>query len=869
MRSDPSTNNCGGEVGSPHIRIPMKSREIPNLIEPLDEAEVRRDRENNSGGGTTNVLPLNNTTTESRDMGNSHAENSRTEYFNTGNQMSTRMNYYRSSASMPIIADDGRSATEEASAIFRKPDAPSTTTTTTSWSDVVSSNAVLSTPNRLRTRSTSSGETLLTSNNNMPNRPLQQHQPQQLLSNFPYMTARSQSFELESPSRQRGFPPSHPGNSSYKEIAFHSPMMYPSTLYQDFKPQHHLRENYSPISHADSLTTDQTSPMSSPSLSPHVSPAMHSRKQYGDGPPPLWQLWDVAENHSEPSSPHHRLHPYVPQSISQHQYHSPQYSSGNMMSSSSPMPALSLHSPPSGSRQQQQPHPQSMMYPRRPATTPYSGPTPASLPHSHSSLVHHHRSSIEFLKTLLRKKACLYEPVTSFAISLITWHVGRGLALTRGYFTRQQLQAGVHSCVAVKIDEGHVTRTKVNRCMQVILNSCFHYIIPRSDGSDECGKAYRTVFLREAADEQYAVGTLPPPWNDLNLPSITEIEEANTKFHDGEDNDHENKPEPGGKPQSKDCSSASVADESLDSGGKRSVLLCFNENIRSAADVFRSHNEFIRDVAHTGNLNLSPEEWQSFSWGSMVYGQRSALSDNFHSRYFYLAGLHDCMDQQDLFKLRTTWCAKRYDHDHSFCAFAHVGINRGWLRRNPSLHHYKPVMCPFVKPLPDAKDCYVNMCPLGVECNHSHSREEIVYHPESYKRQLCKKAHGACPLGDICPNIHAEMSSHSSHGYNRQGKRHHHDHGSSHRETHPGSKTRSTTTSASHTTTGFCKLPGGSPMLYIDPAPLSEFEKRLVLPGLQAMFRDQSASVYNASNKISPPLEYGWFGFRYSEVPAT
>ena len=488
------------------------------------------------------------------------------------------------------------------------------------------------------------------------------------------------------------------------------------------------------------------------------------------------------------------------------------------------------------------------MYPRRPATNPYSGITTA-LTHSHSSSAHHHRSSIEFLKTLLRKKACLYEPVTSFAISLITWHVGRGLALSRGYFTRQQLQAGVHACVACKIQDGHVTRTKVNRCMQVILNSCFHYIIPRPDGSEECSKAYRAVFLREAADEQYAVGTLPPPWNDLNLPSMIEVE-AITPFHDGEDD--ENKPDASG-------GGASVADESFDSGGKRSVLLCFNENIRSAADVFRSHNEFIRDVAHTGKLNLSPEEWQSFSWGTTVQGQRSTLSDNFHSRYFYLAGLRDCMDQQDLFKLRTTWCAKRYDHDHSFCALAHVGVNRGWLRRNPSLHHYKPVMCPFVRPLPDAEDCYVNMCPLGVECQHSHSREEIVYHPENYKRQLCKKEHGACPLGDICPNIHADPSQ----GFNRQSKRHHHDHGPYHRDTHPGSKTRPPANMMGHPSGGFSKLPGSSPMLYIDPAPLSEFEKTLVLPGLQALFRDHSASMYNAMNKSSPPpLEYGCFGFR-------
>ena len=95
-------------------------------------------------------------------------------------------------------------------------------------------------------------------------------------------------------------------------------------------------------------------------------------------------------------------------------------------------------------------------------------------------------------------------------------------------------------------------------------------------------------------------------------------------FHESdEDGDHPKIP-------NKVPSSASQAGDSLDSGGgkrargdsmdssggKRSVLLCFNENIRSAANVFRCHNEFIRDVAHTGNLNLTPEEWHSFFVGA-------------------------------------------------------------------------------------------------------------------------------------------------------------------------------------------------------------------------------------------------------------
>ena len=127
------------------------------------------------------------------------------------------------------------------------------------------------------------------------------------------------------------------------------------------------------------------------------------------------------------------------------------------------------------------------------------------------------RSSSEILKTLLRKKACLYEPDPSRAVALVTWLVGRELALEFGFFTRQQLQAGVHACVSEKIDSGVITRTKVNRCMQIILNSCFHYIIPRPDGTEENGNTFRLTFAREVADDATLLRVLPAPWNNLTI----------------------------------------------------------------------------------------------------------------------------------------------------------------------------------------------------------------------------------------------------------------------------------------------------------------------------------------------------------------
>eukprot|EP00571_Detonula_confervacea_P014238 CAMPEP_0172297732 /NCGR_PEP_ID=MMETSP1058-20130122/647_1 /TAXON_ID=83371 /ORGANISM="Detonula confervacea, Strain CCMP 353" /LENGTH=855 /DNA_ID=CAMNT_0013006917 /DNA_START=472 /DNA_END=3039 /DNA_ORIENTATION=+ len=843
-------NNHRGEFGSPHMSIPMKG-DITK-IDPLMDMHTAAVRSSNI-----------HREEENREMGITPAGNSRTEFvatvngnYDVGYQPSQRMPHM---CPAPNVESHGLPQARQNDIIFREPHAP------TSWSNIVSSNAP-SSPDGLATRS-SSGETLLASNMNMS---------QPAPTNFHYLGARSRSHSFDTESAPRylpkslsfgnaadsnqqigpGIPPSHPGHSSYKDSTMHINMMHPSTPYQDFRPS---MESYSPASLGDSMT-DQTSPMSSPSLSPHVSPGMIPRKHHGDGPPPMWQLSDTNEYHSEPSSPHHRSHSHLPQSIPEHQRHEPADPAahhGHHSYSMTPhhnghmSPPRQLYSPSAGNH-----HHHQSMYHRRPGSNPHTSPSS-----SHTPL--HHRSPTEVLKTLLRKKACLYEPETSFAVSLVTWLVGRRLALSQGYFTRQQLQSGVHSCVSGKIEEGHVTRTKVNRCMQVILNSCFHYIIPRPDGSEECGKAFRAVFSREAADEEHLLETLPAPWNNLNLPSMTEENTHSSLFHDtGDDGDH-----PPGKPPSKESSSTSQAGDSLDSGCKRSVLLCFNENIRSAADVFRCHNEFIRDVAHTGNLSLSPEDWQSFFSGSRTYRNRGTTASSFQSRYFHLVNIHDHMDEQGLSKLRTSWCAKRYDHDHSFCAFAHVDINRGWLRRDPFIYNYKPIMCPYIKPLQYAEDCYVNMCMFGVKCNHSHSKEEIQYHPETYKRQSCRNALGSCPLGDICPNTHAEVSSHQSHGYNRQGKRHYHDHSSFHRATHPGSKRRGSF-STGHAA-GFGKLPDGSPMLYIDPAPLSEFEKTLLLPGLQAIFRDHSSSIFYSAMSKSSPYEYGSFGYRNTEQMGT
>ena len=93
--------------------------------------------------------------------------------------------------------------------------------------------------------------------------------------------------------------------------------------------------------------------------------------------------------------------------------------------------------------------------------------------------------------------------------------------------------------------------------------------------------------------------------------------------------------------------------------------MCFNENVRSAEDVFRCHNDFIRDTANASNLQLSTIEWSQF------FGVENSLSQG-NIGVSMLVGaplggppdLLGRMNPDELGKFRTTWCTKRYEHDH-------------------------------------------------------------------------------------------------------------------------------------------------------------------------------------------------------------
>jgi hypothetical protein len=492
--------------------------------------------------------------------------------------------------------------------------------------------------------------------------------------------------------------------------------------------------------------------------------------------------------------------------------------------------------------------------PRQPGQAPHrqqpQGGLAGSLAGSpHQSGANNQRSSSEILKTLLRKKACLYEPDTSRSVALVTWLVGRELALEHGFFSRQQLQSGVHACVSDKIDSGIITRTKVNRCMQIILNSCFHYIIPRSDGTEEKGDVFRIAFLQTVKEDSFLLQHLPVPWNNLEvhresilLASMAEEEEK--MHHTPTKNASTPKTSPRITSVNAPNSPGRDLKDSEDGDSKRAVLLCFNENVRSAEDVIRCHNEFIRDTANAAHLQLTAHEWRSFFgheaarapylWGNIGIPIPSSEAKTGASRHNDALGQ---MSEGEACKFRTTWCAKRYDHDHNLCGFAHIEVNGGWLRRNPAVHRYQDQSCPDISSASEQRvsssHFFVNQCPKGVHCDKAHSMEEIIYHPRRYKTKNCTAAlsrSGWCELGDVCPNVHPAEAS-------KPSKKH--GDGRSHGPRHPKKNEQN---SAGGSKPGHA-LPPGSPMIYASPAPVSSFERHLGMPGLQNLFRRHSSVV--------------------------
>jgi hypothetical protein len=400
----------------------------------------------------------------------------------------------------------------------------------------------------------------------------------------------------------------------------------------------------------------------------------------------------------------------------------------------------------------------------------------------------------------------------------------------------------------------------VNRCMQIILNSCFHYIIPRPDGTEENGDVFRAIFAAEGEDEYYLLKYLPEPWTDVTV-DIDEVLVA-AQAADLESKSGKKAPELVTPQSSPKLSSASPPPEKLsprddsldiDDAHRRSVLLCFNENVRRAEDVFRCHNEFIRDTAHASHLQLSSQEWRVFfgheaaaapaCWGNI--GIPVQCTDVHGSSHVDALGM---MTPDEAGKFRTTWCTKRYDHDHELCGFAHAEVNSGWLRRNPTIYQYKDEMCPFVTTVNDKQTgqslFVINECPLGVSCELAHSSEEMTYHPRRYKMRACPSAGrpGGCNLCDVCPHFHPIDTYRFPRKADGRSTRH-----SKYSHQVGGAK-------------GAPASPCGAPIVFSSPAPLSSFEEHLLMPGLRNLYRRQSAVVRARMRSRGSTCHYSYFG---------
>lgn len=495
-----------------------------------------------------------------------------------------------------------------------------------------------------------------------------------------------------------------------------------------------------------------------------------------------------------------------------------------------PHQTVSLHTPPRSVRGQR---PQGT-----PQTTNKAAPGAIPMIGPHQATLNPQRSSAEILKTLLRKKACLFEPDTSRAVALVTWLVGRELAIEYGFFSRQQLQSGVHACVASKIEGGIITRTKVNRCMQIILNSCFHYIIPRADGTEEKGDYFRGGFAKSVEDDSFKLQYLSRLWNDVIVERDTVLHASLQEFDEKPQKASKNPGTPKSSPRLSSANPPRSPREFADHDhfeSKRAVLLCFNENVRSAEDVFRCHNEFIRDTANAAHLQLTAQEWRTF------FGREAGHGQYLLGKIGIPMSTQDAPAGQDLLgrmsaeeagKFRTSWCAKRYDHDHDLCGFSHVENNGGWLRRNPTLHPYKEEMCSFVSKVSNRQlgNFFINECPNGLQCDKAHSAEEMIYQPNRYKSTVCASVYSPstnCPMGDVCPDFHPQESTRPPKKPSEKqfGARH------VRKSEQPASVKAATAP------------PMAAPVVYASPAPFSSFERQLLMPGLQNLYRRHSSVV--------------------------
>lgn len=116
----------------------------------------------------------------------------------------------------------------------------------------------------------------------------------------------------------------------------------------------------------------------------------------------------------------------------------------------------------------------------------------------------------------MRKKTFAYDVDLSRTLTILTWQVGRELTIRKGHFYRRELTDTIHSIAKTVIDRGFTTKTRVNRCLQALLKSCFEYVACYDESSRASGQAFSSIFLRQVDDSAtfHLYKQLSPTWRE-------------------------------------------------------------------------------------------------------------------------------------------------------------------------------------------------------------------------------------------------------------------------------------------------------------------------------------------------------------------
>eukprot|EP00915_Cephaloidophora_sp_WS-2016_P003358 GHVH01004497.1.p1 GENE.GHVH01004497.1~~GHVH01004497.1.p1 ORF type:complete len:679 (+),score=68.16 GHVH01004497.1:758-2794(+) len=212
-------------------------------------------------------------------------------------------------------------------------------------------------------------------------------------------------------------------------------------------------------------------------------------------------------------------------------------------------------------------------------------------------------------------------------------------------------------------------------------------------------------------------------------------------------------------------------------GGNRQVdLPTMNQQQRH--DFRDTHHQSQHDPKMKSTFNAYEGRGQHQAWGGnnnndRLYGHQPRVFDsplipshepqstravNDRNHCVNLIGDNSC---ENVFRFRTMFCEdSQIDMcaDKNRCDKSHCLT---WQRRNPTEHLYTPRLCldiTFIrKKNGDSKMMLSRKCSNGKTCEHSHSKEEKLYHPLFYKTNDC--SNGLC-VNDLpgrqyfCPFAH-------------------------------------------------------------------------------------------------------------------